>query len=200
VSPTPTADPRPDADVIARVLEGHRDDFGVLIARHQLSLYRIAYSMVRDSDVAADLIQDAFIRAYVNLARCRNRDGFRSWLVTLLRNRTLDHLKEKRRRDLSLSEEGVLRRVEARPAEPRPADRPDSGDPQALGSVMGEALARLSAPLREAFVLHHVEQLPVAEVARILGTGVSAVKMRLQRARQQLQEMISPELEAGDRK
>ena len=75
-----------DADVIARVLAGDTAAFQLLVTRYQEPLFRIAYSMVRDSDVASDLVQDAFVRAYVNLARCRKRDRFRVWLITLLRN------------------------------------------------------------------------------------------------------------------
>jgi RNA polymerase sigma-70 factor (ECF subfamily) len=180
-----TADQTPDAEAIARILAGEGALFQLLVARYQESLFRIAYAMVRDSDVASDLVQDAFIRAYVNLARCRNRERFRMWLITLLRNRALDHLKEKRRRDVSLSDDDVLRRAEAhsvRGAEP--------DESYALKTLMEDAVARLSEPLREAFVLRHVEQLSVAEVAELLGTGVSAVKMRLQRARDQLQRAL----------
>jgi RNA polymerase sigma-70 factor (ECF subfamily) len=182
-----------DAEAIARVLAGDEAVYQVLVGRYQESLFRIACSMVRDSDVAADLVQDAFIRAYVNLARCRNRERFRVWLITLLRNRVLDHLKEKRRKDASLSEDDVLRRAEAYP------DRGVEADERyALRTLMEEALGRLSEPLREAFVLRHLEDLPVAEVAELLGTGVSAVKMRLQRAREQLQRALATELGRED--
>src|SRR5687768_2925474 len=87
--------PMVDAQVIDRVLAGERELYQVLVRRHQTSLFRIAYSMVLDPDVAADLVQDAFVRAYVNLARCRDRERFRSWLVTILRHRALDHAKER---------------------------------------------------------------------------------------------------------
>ena len=182
-----------DADVIARVLAGDTAAFQLLVTRYQEPLFRIAYSMVRDSDVASDLVQDAFVRAYVNLARCRKRDRFRVWLITLLRNRVFDHLKEKRRRDLSLTDEHVLRRAEA-----HPAHTPEPDDRHTLRALMDDALAKLSEPLREAFVLRHVEQLSIAEVAELLGTGVSAVKMRLQRARDQLQRSVTAGLGARD--
>ena len=149
--------------------------------------------MVRDSDVASDMVQDAFIRAYVNLARCRNRARFRVWLITLLRNRVLDHLKEKRRRDASLSDDEVLRRAEAYPVRAAEVD-----ERYALQTLMEEALARLSEPLREAFVLRHVEELSVAEVAELLGTGVSAIKMRLARAREQMQRTMAAALGSGE--
>jgi RNA polymerase sigma-70 factor (ECF subfamily) len=191
VSPLPAApDPTPDADAIARILEGESGLFQLLVSRYQESLFRIAYAMVRDSDVAADLVQDAFIRAYVNLARCRRRERFRVWLITLLRNRVLDHLKEKRRRDASLSDDDVLRRAEAF----SPLRGVDSGERYALRTLLEDALERLSEPLREAFVLRHMEELSIAEVAELLGTGESAIKMRLQRAREQLQRALEPDL------
>jgi RNA polymerase sigma-70 factor (ECF subfamily) len=190
----PPADPRSDAELIARVLDGDADEYRALIQRYQAPLFRVAYAMVRDSDVAADLVQDALVRAYVNLARCRERERFRSWLLTLLRNRVLDHLKEKRRKDVSLSDEAVLRRAEA-----PPLHAPTAGDRWALHAALERALLQLSEPLRETFVLHHVEQLPVAEVAQVLGAGESAIKMRLQRAREQLRQILEPELETEDR-
>jgi len=193
VSARPPLDATPDADAIARVLAGDGALYQVLVARYQESLFRIAYSMVRDSDIAADMVQDAFVRAYVNLARCRNRERFRVWLITLLRNRVLDHLKEKRRRDASLSDDDVLRRAEAYPVRAAESD-----ERYALRTLMEDALTRLSEPLREAFVLRHVEELPVAEVAQMLGTGVSAIKMRLQRAREQMQKTVGAALGTGD--
>jgi RNA polymerase sigma-70 factor, ECF subfamily len=195
VTPLPTPTDAPDAALVERILAGEGALFEVLVARHQESLFRIAFSMVRDSDVAADLVQDAFIRAYVNLARCRNRERFRVWLMTLLRNRVLDHLKEKRRRDASLSDDDVLRRAEAHPVRGGETD-----ERYALRSLMEDALELLSEPLREAFVLRHVEDLSVAEVAELLGTGVSAIKMRLQRAREQLQRALAGDFGRLDQK
>jgi RNA polymerase sigma-70 factor (ECF subfamily) len=140
--------------------------------------------MVLDRDAAEDLVQDAFVRAYVNLARCRSRARFRYWLLTTLRHRVLDHVKEKRRRDLSLSDEHVQKRVEKGAPPTDPVER------ISLHGALEEALARLSPPLRDAFVLRHLENCSFEEVARQLGTGVSAVKMRVHRARQQLAEWL----------
>jgi RNA polymerase sigma-70 factor (ECF subfamily) len=66
----------------------------------------------------------------------------------------------------------------------------DPAESVALQGALERALERLSPPLREAFVLRHVEQCSFEEVARQLGTGVSAVKMRVHRARQQLAEWL----------
>jgi RNA polymerase sigma-70 factor (ECF subfamily) len=186
--------PQPgDAELIARVLEGDRDSYQLLVRRYQESLFRVAYSMVEDRDAAEDLVQDAFVRSYVNLARCKDRARFRFWLLATLRNRALDYIKEKRRRDVSLSDEDVLRHVEAESAAPS-----GLGERLQVQRALGAALQRLSPALREAFVLRHVEEHSFEEIAQLLDTGVSAVKMRVHRARQQLQEWLEPGGPEGD--
>jgi RNA polymerase sigma-70 factor (ECF subfamily) len=176
-------DSAPDAELIGRVLAGERETFRVLVQRHQPALYRVAYAMVLDRDTAEDMVQDTFVRAYVNLARCRNRARFRFWLLSTLRNRTIDHLKEKRRQDVSMSDEKVARKVELSAA-PEPPQAMD------LRSALDGVLERLSLPLREAFVLRHVEDCSFEELAGLLGTSVSAAKMRVHRAREQLLEWL----------
>lgn len=179
---------RSDAEAIEHVLSGERDAYRVLVGRYQKSLLRVAFAMVGDRDVAEDLVQDAFVRAYVNLARVGDRGRFRVWLFSILRNRALDHLKEKRRQDVSLSNDGVMRRAEA-----TGRGGPNVSEQLALREALDDALARLSPPLREAFVLRHVEGFSLEETARLLGAGVSAVKMRIHRARSQLQEWLTSE-------
>lgn len=181
-----------DAELVARVLAGDQASYQFLVQRHQDSLYRVAYSLVFDDDVAADLVQDAFVRAYVSLARCRDRSRFRVWLLATLRNRGLDYLKEKRRADLSLDADGVAARAEASGAQTAADD-----ERQAMRTALEAALARLSDPLREAFVLRHVEQLSVEETAAVLGTSISAVKMRVHRAREQLQHWLADDFGPG---
>lgn len=183
-----------DAELVGRVLAGEQECYQFLVQRHQESLFRVAYSLVLDDDAAADLVQDAFVRAYVSLARCRDRGHFRVWLLATLRNRGLDYLKEKRRADLSLDIEGVARRAEALGAQTDPQD-----DRHAMRTALESALARLSEPLREAFVLRHVEQLSVEETASVLGTSISAVKMRVHRAREQLQDWLGDDYGHGAR-
>lgn len=177
-----------DGELIAQVLAGDHDCFQLLVHRHQDSMYRVAWSLVPDPDAAADIVQDAFVRAYVNLARCRDRNRFRVWLLTTVRNRALDHLKEKRRGDLSLSEQAVMQRAEIAA---RTAPEQENYE---LRTALETALSRLSQPLREAFVLRHVEQLSVEDTAGVLGTSTSAVKMRVMRAREQLQNWLEPDL------
>lgn len=173
-----------DGDLVARVLNGDRDAYAGLLARHQDGLYRHAIRMVGAPDVAADLIQSALIKAYTNLARCREPERFGSWLFRILSNRCKDYLKSRRRRDTSLEESW-------------PDEAPDPAEDAAraeLRRAVAAALDRLPASQREAFVLKHVEGLSYEEIAERLGTSVGSLKMRVFRARDTLQELLEEEL------
>ncbi|MDP2321305.1 MAG: sigma-70 family RNA polymerase sigma factor [Acidobacteriota bacterium] len=181
--PTPidlhiSADALADAAAIERVLDGETQAFAQLVSRYQAVLYRYAVSIVLNHDVAADMVQDAFVRAYTSLASCRDRTRFRAWLFQTLRHRCLDYLKEPRRRDVSLDETSPVSDV---------ADGPRTlVERQELRTEIEQALARLPEAQREAFILHYVEEVPYDTMAELLGASVSALKMRVLRARETL--------------
>lgn len=181
---TESADRRPtetaldDAAVIARVLGGEIQQFETLVVRYQAALYRHAVCVVLDHEVAVDMTQDAFVRAYTNLRACRDRTRFKAWLFQTLRNRCLDHLKEARRRNVPLEDaapladggEGPHGRIERR----------------RLREEIRAALMQLPDAQREAFLMHHVEEVSYEEMAVMLDASVSALKMRVMRAREAL--------------
>ena len=167
-----------DAVVIGRVLAGDRQQFAHLVQRYQGALYRHAVAMVLDHDVAADMVQDSFIRAYTQLASCRDRSRFRAWIFQTLRNRCLDHLKEARRRSVPIEDADPLLDSGDDPSEAVERAR--------LRADLEQALASLPPAQREAFVMHYVEGLPYETMAEVLDASVSALKMRVLRAREAL--------------
>jgi len=171
-----------DAAVIARVLRGHKQDFELLVARYQTSLYRHAVSMVLDHDVAADMVQETFVRAYTRLSTCRNHVRFRAWIFQMLRNRCLDHLKDIRRRSVSLD-----RALDVRDPAGEPALQMER---RRLRGEIARALEQLPDAQREAFLMHYVEELPYETMADLLGASVSALKMRVLRARDTLGDAL----------
>jgi RNA polymerase sigma-70 factor, ECF subfamily len=167
-----------DAAVIARVLRGDKQQFALLVARYQTGLYRHAVSMVLDHDVAADMVQETLVRAYTRLSTCRDHDRFRAWIFQMLRNRCLDHLKDVRRRNVTLD-----RALDV----PDPAEEPVLQMERArLRGEISKALEQLPDAQREAFLMHYVEELPYETMADLLGASVSALKMRVLRARDTL--------------
>ncbi len=174
----PDGDALDDGEVIARVLAGDTDRFADLVQRYQAVLYRHAVSIVLDHDAAADMVQDAFVRAYTHLARCRDRSRFRAWLFQTLRNRCLDYLREPRRRHVPLDEAEAVK---------DPADGPSvTVERKRLRSEIARALAGLPEAHREAFVMHYLEGLSYEEMSEWLDASVSALKMRALRAREAL--------------
>jgi RNA polymerase sigma-70 factor (ECF subfamily) len=168
-----------DEDVIGRVLDGEKQQYEHLVTRYQQALYRHAVAIVLDHDVAADMVQDAFVRAYVNLRECRDGSRFRPWLFKTLRNRCLDYLKEAGRRNVRLDDL----------VEP-PVDEADGpgalAERNELRTGLRRALAELPPALREAFVMHYVDDVPYETMSERLDASVSALKMRALRAREAL--------------
>lgn len=174
-----------DAALIERILRGERQAYALLVNRYQDSLYRHALGMVGDRDVAADLLQDAFVKAYTRLDGC-DPERFAAWLFRILRNGCKDWLKNRRRRNVPLDEEM---------AAAADGDDPETGYAATeLFDVVQEALLTLPAAQREAFLLKHVEGLSYEEMAERVGVGVSALKMRVMRAREALQALLHDRL------
>ena len=177
------SDAPPDEDVIARVLGGEKQQYEHLVTRYQQALYRHAVSIVLDHDVAADMVQDAFVRAYLNLRECRDHSRFRAWLFRTLRNRCLDHLKEPGRRNVRLDDvaEPLLDVTQA------PGTLAERNE---MRRGIRRALAKLPPALREAFVMHYVDGMSYDAMAELLDVSVSALKMRALRAREALRAAL----------
>jgi RNA polymerase sigma-70 factor (ECF subfamily) len=172
-----------DAEVVRRVRRGDRDAYRLLVERYQDVLFRHAFSMVRERDVAADLVQSAFVHAFAQLGTLREDAAFGGWIYRTCVNRCRDHLKSRRRRDVPLDDapHDVL-------ADTTRTD--ESLERRELRRTLDDALATLSDEHREAFVMKHVEERSYEEMAEILGASVSALKMRVHRAREALKSAL----------
>lgn len=170
-----------DAQVVASVLGGRTEHFSVLVLRHEDALFRHARSMGLDSDTAADMVQDALVRAWECLGECRDPSRFRIWVGRILRNLCLDHLK----RASSRHNTSLDRMAEGGQAFASTAQ--DGADDlicrQSVSSAIDDALAALPRDQAEAFVLKHVEGRSYEEMAELTQASTSALKMRVHRAR-----------------
>jgi RNA polymerase sigma-70 factor, ECF subfamily len=166
-----------DVDVVARVLGGDGEAFGILIRRYEPGLLRFATRMLGNPDAAADAVAESLVRAYRHLAQCRDPGRLRSWLYRITGNRCRSHLARRRTNDISLSEAPPL------------ADGSDAWAALERGeqvALVERALAALSPEKREAFVLKHVEGMSYEEMAAVTGARIPTLKMRVHRAREAL--------------
>jgi len=171
-----------DALLVARVLDGDRECYAILVERYQDSLFRYAVAMVKDGDLAADLVQDSLVKAYTSLSACQDPARFGAWVFRILVNRCKDHLKSRRSRNVPLSEDTATTAAADDPAL--------SADRAGIRRMMERALATLPDAQREAFLLKHVEGYSYEEMAEMLDVSVSALKMRVMRARDALQALL----------
>lgn len=170
-------DERTDQELVQSALDGNRFAFAELVQRHQNAVFGLAVSLTRNREDAADMAQDAFIRAYNKLDRYNPEYPFRPWILRICANLTKNMFRARvlRRR----AEENHLVQTEN-------SESSADSDLQRVEEALTRLPSKFGAPLR----LKHIEGLSYEEVATVLGIGVSAAKMRTMRARQQLLEVL----------
>jgi RNA polymerase sigma-70 factor, ECF subfamily len=169
-----------DGDIVRAVLAGDRERYAQLVERYRDRYARYAARMLGSADAAEDAVQDAFVRAYDQLAQCKDPEKFVGWFFLILRNRCF----AERRRSRA---EASLEAAESVAA----ADRTDGGAETAeRRRALQLALLALTPDQREVFVLKHVEGLSYGEIAERLSTSVPSLKMRMHRAYDKLREEL----------
>ncbi len=169
-----------DGDIVRAVLAGDRERFAQLVERYRDRYARYAARMLGSADAAEDALQDAFVRAYNQLAQCKDPNKFVGWFFLILRNRCLAERHRSRT-------EASLEAAESVAA----ADRTDGGAEAAeQRRALQLALLALTPEQREVFVLKHFEGLSYGEIAERLSTSVASLKMRMHRAYDTLREEL----------
>jgi len=170
-----------DATLVRRVLDGDPRAFTILVDRHLQPCLRFATRMLGGRHDAEDVTQEALLRAYRALATYDPAGSFRTWLFAILVNRCRTSLLQRSR---------YVRRVVTDEDAMHNAVSGDDAAATELRIEIERALALLEPDQREAFLLKHVEQLGYDEIAAVTGAGVSALKMRVKRACERLQELL----------
>lgn len=165
-----------DAALVRAVLAGDLSGFETLVQRYHPSLCAFLFRITGRWHEAEELAQDAFVKAFQELRRFNPRHAFKTWLYTIGRNLALDTL---RKRQASPLDE--LSGDEPPPETPAEPLADDSQRRQLL-----EALETLPDPQRQALWLFHADELPVNEIAAILGKSGVATRVLLFRARHTL--------------
>ena len=173
--------PMADAELVRRTLAGEATAYTTLVDRHSRACLRFATRLLGNREDAEDATQEAFLRAYRALGTYEERTAFRTWLFAILINRCRTALLQRGRRERRIQPDGEA--VERAVAAPM-------ASAVELRVEITRALAALPPEQREAFLLKHVEQLEYDEMAEITGAGISALKMRVQRACARLRDSL----------
>ena len=172
-----------ETHLIQSAVTGNLAAFNQLVEMHQGSLYWWAYSLVKDEAAAEDIVQSTFITAYERLGSFRG-GSFKGWLFTIVRNRSYDELRRRKRHpSLSLEEpsENDLSALELIPDSiPNPEDYLITTEQEEL---INQMLNQLPDVFQQVVRLIDMEGLDYQETANILGLPLGTVKSRLTRAR-----------------
>jgi len=166
----------PDEALAAQASAGDRRAFGDLVRRHQDGVFGFVLRMVGSRDEAMDLTQDSFLKAWQALPGWRPEARFRTWLLQIARNASLDVL---RRRSLATFVP-IDEALELPGAGPTPETQAVMMQDLRL---LEAALLRLQPDHREVLLLRELEGLSYEEIASVLGVAEGTVKSRIGRAR-----------------
>lgn len=179
----------PDAAAVRLVLAGDAEAFALIVHRYHERCLTVAVGILGDADDAEDAVQDAFVRAYRALGSYEEREKFAPWLLRIVVNCCRTHAARRRRwSPLPDDEAGTDALVEEASGGPGVLDALEA---TARREELARALARLGPEAREAVVLRFGQELSYEEMATITGVGVSALKMRVQRACTRLRALLS---------
>jgi RNA polymerase sigma-70 factor, ECF subfamily len=191
---TGPTDPAPEeAFLLGRARQGDLAAFETVVGRYQRRVYGVALRIVRAHDVADDVAQEAFVRAWRSLDRFELGRPFGPWVCRIAANLAVNHVRSPRAREEGLPE-GY---AETRSSDPGPLAAVLDAEAR---HVLDEAMGGLSVEQRAVFVLRTVEEMSYEEIAEALGISPGTVMSRLFRARERLAKALGPYLGAAGRR
>jgi RNA polymerase sigma-70 factor, ECF subfamily len=178
--------------LVRAVLAGDTDAYGALVRAHSAIVFRVALRLVGNEADAEEIVQETFLRGYQRLESFQQRSAFGTWIYRIAVNCALNRL----------GQTGIH-------ADYRPADdtNPEektvqlpTRDPDPEKSLLGReisaaqdmAMQRLTATEKTAFVLRHLEDRSMSEIADVLGIAPNAAKQAVFRAVQKLRRELAP--------
>jgi RNA polymerase sigma-70 factor (ECF subfamily) len=177
--------------LVERSAAGDELAYGMLVRRYQARLFNFIRSMLRNEELAEDITQESFIKAFYSLSKLNNPASFKSWLFRIANNNTLDYLRKKRLPQVDVDEHLRESYVD------------DRGNPEE-GVVSGartrhiqEALGSLKKDQRAILVMCDLEGLSYQEIAEVLKIPFGTVQSRIFYARRKLREHLNTSIVFG---
>ncbi len=173
-----------DKKLVKRVQKGDKGAFDLLVLKYQHKIVNLIMRYVRDPELALDIAQEAFIKAYRALPRFRGDSAFYTWMYRIAVNTAKNHLAAQRRRpmdvelDLQDPEQYDLH------AKLKETDTPEGVTlSNELQEIVERAIQSLPEDLRTAIVLRELEGMSYEEIAQTMECPVGTVRSRIFRAR-----------------
>jgi len=192
-----------DAKLVARVQQGDKRAFDLLVIKYQRKILRLLSRMLRDQSDIEDVMQEAFIKAYRALPQFRGESAFYTWLYRIAINTARNWMSSQARRPSSpnhnQSEDGeTFDEID---------NLTDNNTPESMlasreiATTVNDTIQELPEELRTAIVLREIEGLSYEEISQAMGCPIGTVRSRIFRAREAIAAKLRPMLDnQGDRR
>lgn len=175
-----------DLELVERVKKGERSAFSLLVRKHQKGLMRLCIRFMKDSDMAEDVVQDSFIKAYERLSSFEARASFKSWLYQIAVNTAKNKLRDRRGQGPSIDDVplAIAARAESKLVH------------GAVAKMIQAQVDELPMKQRTALILRVYEDLSFKEIAEIMDCPYDTAKANYRHALMKLREEFQkqPEL------
>lgn len=179
--------------LLKRIIQGETALFKVIVEKYKDISLTLAYSILKDKEEAEDIVQDSFLKAFVNLSKFNHQSTFRSWLYRIVVNTSYHSIEKRKIRKSSAIDDQVMDDIQST----------ETSEYRLLSNERKDAVQYVLSRMKitEALVLrlYYLGELSLSEIVDITGLSLSNVKVSLHRGRKnfgdQLRNLIGEELE-----
>ncbi len=170
-----------ETQIINRILEGNVREYAVLVNRHKDLAFTLAYRLLNNREDAEEAVQDAFVKAYRNLAGFRKDSRFSTWLYRIAYNEAISAIRKRK---------VIMEDLQDEIGESLPEQEIENEimglDPSEQQIILGKILDTLSPEDQVLVTLFYMNDQPVSEISEVTGLSISNAKVRLHRIRKKI--------------
>ena len=168
--------PTDEKQLIARILDGHAEDFGYFLEHYSQEAFAIVARLVPQQEDAEELVQDAFVRAFSRLETFGGRSSFSTWICRIAYTTAVSWLRKRRIKYLSIDDQPELSSAEV----------DETLDDESRIDQLRHAVALLTPDEQTLITLYYYDNRPLADIAYILDLEAGTIATRLHRIRRKL--------------
>ncbi len=172
-----------DEEIIEKVRQSDEELYALIIDRYQAKLIRYVYNLIKDKQKAEDIVQETFIKAYINLNVFNIKKKFSSWIYQIAHNETINHIK-KHHREVPLPDDFDYQSEE---------DLEKDFDQKETSKKVSKCLEKIPLLYKEPLSLYYIEEKSYQEISDILRIPMGTVATRINRAKKIYKELCPRE-------
>jgi RNA polymerase sigma factor (sigma-70 family) len=176
-----------DNEIIQRILKGEKNLYALLVRKYNQRLYRVGISIINSEAEVEDAMQAAYIKAYENLDKFKFHSNFATWLTKILVNESLLYLKKREKSQQRKNSELLPQMEHSVVDQETPLMKVLNSE---LKAILETSIRQLPENYRTVFVLREIENMSVMETMEVLGLSEANVKVRLNRAKVKLRDIL----------